>query len=146
MHTMQSTTRPARSTNNGHQAIGRPSWGCRVIRHRHDKDLPGFVVLLSGNQPDGGKSCWGSGFLPTVYQGVEFVSRATRCSSNPEGVAPETRRRSLDLLAELNRAHLNDTGDPEIATRIASYEMSYRMNRPAFPKRPTFPKSRPPSR
>jgi uncharacterized protein (DUF1501 family) len=87
-------------------------------------------VLLSGqNQPDGGKSCWGSGFLPTIYQGVQFRSSGDPVLflSNPDGVAAETRRRSLDLLRDLNDSHQADVGDPEIATRIASYEMAYRM-------------------
>ena len=80
----------------GHQIVGRPSFGSWATYGlgSENQDLPGFVVLLSGqSQPDGGKSCWGSGFLPTSYQGVEF-------------------RRS---------------GDPEIITRINSYEMAYRM-------------------
>jgi hypothetical protein len=94
------------------------------------KDLPGFVVLVSGeNQPDGGKACWGSGFLPTVYQGVEFRSQGDPVLflTNPEGVSEQTRRESLDLLKSLNEAHLASNGDPEILTRIASYEMAYRM-------------------
>jgi hypothetical protein len=88
------------------------------------------VVLLSGkNQPDGGKSCWGSGFLPTEYQGVEFRSQGDPVLflSNPEGVTGEARRRSLDLLHDLNTRHAGDVGDPEIQTRIASYELAYRM-------------------
>ena len=85
---------------------------------------------MSGeNQPDGGKSCWGSGFLPSVYQGVEFRSKGDPVLflSNPEGVNSQDRRRTLDALKDLNTAHLKQEGDPEIATRIASYEMSYRM-------------------
>ena len=93
-------------------------------------NLPGFVVLLSGqNQPDGGKSCWGSGFLPTVYQGVQFRSKGDPVLflSNPEGVSTETRRRSLDLLRDMNTGHQLDIGDSEIAARIATYEMAFRM-------------------
>ncbi len=88
------------------------------------------MVLLSGeNQPDGGKSCWGSGFLPTVYQGVEFRSQGDPVLylTDPAGVSHEERRASLDTLGDLNRAHLKEVGDPEIETRIASYEMAYRM-------------------
>jgi hypothetical protein len=95
-----------------------------------NSDLPGFVVLLSGeNNPDGGKSCWSSGFLPTTYQGVEFRSKGDPVLflSNPDGVSVETRRQSLDALKDLNQMSANQFGDPEIATRIASYEMSYRM-------------------
>ncbi|HUJ20958.1 MAG TPA: DUF1501 domain-containing protein [Bryobacteraceae bacterium] len=116
----------------GHQIPGRPSMGAWLTYGigSESANLPGFVVLLSGiNQPDGGKSCWGSGFLPTVYQGVQFRSKGDPVLflSNPEGVSAETRRRSLDLLRELNTAHQTDVGDPEIATRIASYEMAYKM-------------------
>jgi hypothetical protein len=94
------------------------------------KDLPGFVVLLSGsNNPDGGKSCWGSGFLPSYYQGVEFRRQGEPVlfASNPEGMTQNVRRESLNALKDLNEMRLQETGDREIATRIASYEMAYRM-------------------
>jgi hypothetical protein len=118
--------------NTGHQIPGRPSMGSWLSYGigTENKDLPAFVVLLSGkSQPDGGKSCWSSGFLPTVHQGVEFRRQGDPVLflSNPEGVSPESRRRSLDLIGDLNRAHQADTGDPEIATRISSYELAYRM-------------------
>jgi hypothetical protein len=118
--------------NSGHQIVGRPSMGSWVTYGlgTESKDLPGFVVLLSGeNQPDGGKSCWGSGFLPSVYQGVEFRSKGDPVLflTNPPGVSSEDRRASLDVLSEMNAVHRSDTGDPEIDTRIASYEMAFRM-------------------
>jgi hypothetical protein len=118
--------------NSGHQIVGRPSMGAWVTYGlgTESKDLPGFVVLLSGeNQPDGGKSCWGSGFLPSVYQGVEFRSKGDPVLflTNPPGVSSDDRRASLDVLREMNAAHRGDTGDPEIDTRIASYEMAFRM-------------------
>ncbi len=118
--------------NTGHQIIGRPSMGSWLIYGLGSecKDLPGFVVLLSGQgQPDGGKSCWGSGFLPTVYQGVEFRSQGDPVLfvSNPDGVDPALRQRTIDALRDLDRLELEKVGDPEIATRIASYEMAYRM-------------------
>jgi len=118
--------------NSGHQIMGRPSMGSWVTYGlgSEARELPGFVVLISGeNQPDGGKSCWGSGFLPTVYQGVEFRSKGDPVLflTNPAGVSPEARRQSLDLLKSLNEQHLESVGDPEINTRIASYEMAYRM-------------------
>ena len=118
--------------NTGHQIPGRPSLGSWLTYGigSESTNLPGFVVLLSGlNQPDGGKSCWGSGFLPTVYQGVQFRSKGDPVLflSNPDGMSSETRRRSLDLLRELNSAHQSGVGDPEISTRIASYEMAYKM-------------------
>ncbi len=118
--------------NTGHQIPGRPSLGSWLTYGigSESANLPGFVVLLSGlNQPDGGKSCWGSGFLPTVYQGVQFRSKGDPVLflSNPDGMSSETRRRSLDLLRELNTAHQSGVGDAEISTRIASYEMAYKM-------------------
>lgn len=118
--------------NSGHQIVGRPSMGAWVTYGlgSEAQDLPGFVVLVSGeNQPDGGKSCWGSGFLPTVYQGVEFRSKGDPVLflTNPDGVRPQDRRASLDTLKEMNEAHVRDTGDPEIETRIAAYEMAFRM-------------------
>jgi hypothetical protein len=118
--------------NTGHQIVGRPSLGSWLSYGlgSESADLPGFVVLLSGeNQPDGGKSCWGSGFLPTVYQGVEFRSKGDPVLflRDPEGVSPAERRASLDLLNQLNRRRLAAQGDPEIETRIASFEMAYRM-------------------
>jgi hypothetical protein len=116
----------------GHQIVGRPSFGAWTTYGlgSENQDLPGFVVLLSGqSQPDGGKSCWGSGFLPTSYQGVEFrrSGEPVLFLSNPEGVDPATRRRSLDLIRDLDEIREVDTGDPEIATRINSCELAYRM-------------------
>jgi len=118
--------------NTGFQFFGRPSMGSWLTYGLGSEasDLPGFVVLLSGeNEPDGGKACWGSGFLPTVYQGVQFRSAGDPVLflTNPEGVSPELRRQSLDTLRDLNEMHLKSAGDPEIMTRIASFEMAYRM-------------------
>jgi len=133
VHTTQFNHAPAQIfMNTGHQIVGRPSLGSWLTYGlgSESADLPGFVVLLSGeNQPDGGKSCWGSGFLPTVYQGVEFRSKGDPVLflRNPDGVRPEDRRASLDLVNALNLAHFEEQGDPEMQTRIASYEMAYRM-------------------
>ncbi|MGI8565027.1 MAG: DUF1501 domain-containing protein [Pyrinomonadaceae bacterium] len=133
VHTSQFNHAPAQVfMNTGHQIVGRPSLGSWMTYGlgSSNSDLPGFVVLLSGkNQPDGGKSCWGSGFLPTLYQGVEFRSKGDPVLfiSNPEGVNAEARRGSLDALQKLNQIRLEEIGDPEITTRIASYEMAYRM-------------------
>jgi hypothetical protein len=133
IHTTQFNHAPAQIfMNTGHQIVGRPSLGSWLTYGlgSESAELPGFVVLLSGeNQPDGGKSCWGSGFLPTQYQGVEFRSKGDPVLflRNPEGVGPEDRRASLDVLAELNRKRFEQHGDPETETRIASYEMAYRM-------------------
>jgi hypothetical protein len=133
LHTSQFNHAPAQIfMNTGHQIVGRPSLGSWLTYGlgSESADLPGFVVLLSGeNQPDGGKSCWGSGFLPSVYQGVEFRSKGDPVLflRNPEGVRPEDRRASLDVLGKLNRMKHEEQGDPEIETRVASYEMAYRM-------------------
>lgn len=133
VHTTQFNHAPGQIfMNTGSQVFGRPSIGSWLTYGlgSESKDLPGFVVLLSGeNAPDGGKSCWGSGFLPTVYQGVEFRSKGDPVLfvSNPEGVDGGARRESIDLVTDLNRVHRADEGDPEIDTRIASYEMAYRM-------------------
>ncbi len=118
--------------NTGHQIVGRPSLGSWLTYGLGSEasNLPGFVVLLSGeNQPDGGTACWGSGFLPTVYQGVQFRSQGDPVLflTNPEGIQPQDRRRLLNYLKTLNELHLQSVSDPEIATRIASYEMAYRM-------------------
>jgi hypothetical protein len=88
------------------------------------------VVLLSGeNNPDGGKSCWGSAFLPSVYQGVEFRAKGEPVLfvDNPSGVTPDIRRATLDAIHELDEMELRKSGDPEIETRISQYELAYRM-------------------
>ena len=95
-----------------------------------NQDLPGFVVLLSGGtDPTGGKSLWGSGFLPSVYQGVQCRTSGAPIlySENPAGMDRESRRRSLDKLRELNEAEAKLYGDPETLTRIEQYELAYRM-------------------
>jgi hypothetical protein len=133
MHTTQFNHAPAQIyMNSGHQVAGRPSMGSWLSYGlgSSNKDLPAFVVMVSGQgQPDGGKSCWGSGFLPTTHQGVEFRAKGDPVlfASNPPGTTPEMRRRTLDALGDLNRERLADVGDPEIATRIEAYELAYRM-------------------
>jgi hypothetical protein len=118
--------------NTGHQIIGRPSLGAWLSYGlgSDNRDLPAFVVLMSGqNNPDGGKSCWGSGFLPTQHQGVEFRSKGEPVlfSANPAGIDARTRRESLDLIGALNRVQHETTHDPETLTRIAAYELAFRM-------------------
>lgn len=118
--------------NTGLARVGRPSMGSWLTYGlgSENQDLPGFMVLLSGGgQPSGGCSCWSSGFLPTVYQGVQLRSAADPVLfvNNPPGMSAAGRRVALDALDDLNQAHLEATGDPEIATRIAAYEMAYRM-------------------
>ena len=118
--------------NTGLARVGRPSMGSWLTYGLGSEcsDLPGFVVLLSGGgQPSGGCSCWSSGFLPSVYQGVQFRSAGEPVLfvNDPPGMTSESRRRSLDAIADLNRERLGIVGDPEIATRIESFEMAYRM-------------------
>jgi len=133
MYTDQFNHAPAQIfLNTGTQVPGRPSMGAWLTYGigSQNRDLPGFVVLLSGeNNPDGGKACWGSGFLPATYQGVEFRSKGDPVLflSNPEGMSSEDRRRSLDTLQNLNYQEFEAAGDPAIQARIASYELSYRM-------------------
>ncbi|PYV91771.1 MAG: sulfatase [Acidobacteria bacterium] len=120
----------------GAQLAGRPSIGAWLSYGlgSENKDLPAFVAMVSqgtGNPNDQPlyDRLWGSGFLPTKYQGVKFrsVGDPVLFLSNPEGISAGTRRRFLDDLAKLNQLKLEEFGDPEIATRIAQYEMAYRM-------------------
>src|SRR2546422_2402200 len=118
--------------NTGSQQFGRPSMGAWVTYGlgSESQDLPAFVVFSSGQKgPSGGNSCWGSGFLPTVYQGVQFRGSGDPVLylSNPRGVDQELQRDSLDSIRRLNQVRLGVTGDPEIATRINSFEMAFRM-------------------
>jgi hypothetical protein len=110
---------------------GRPSLGSWVTYGlgSENSDLPAYVVMLSGPLGGAGTSLWSAGFLPSVYQGVQFRSTgdAVLFLSNPDGQTPADRRRILDAVRDLNQAELADVGDPEIATRISQYEMAYRM-------------------
>jgi hypothetical protein len=111
---------------------GRPSMGSWLTYGlgSETQNLPGFVVLVSGGKtPDGGASLWGSAFLPTVYQGVQCRSQGDPVLyvSNPPGMDAQTRRRSLDALKDLNEMQLQKVGDPETVTRIAQYELAYKM-------------------
>src|SRR5215470_1214341 len=115
--------------NTGTMQFGRPSMGAWVTYGlgSESKDLPAFVVFSSGKKgPSGGNSCWGSGFLPTVYQGVQFrgTGDPVLYLSNPKGVDNELQRDSLDSVNSLNKIRLTETGDPEISTRINSFEMA----------------------
>jgi hypothetical protein len=95
-----------------------------------NQDLPGFVVLTSGGKtPDAGTSVWGSGFLPSFYQGVQCRSPGDPVLflSNPAGLSPAGRRDTLNALKRLNELQVEAIGDPEIVTRIAQYELAYRM-------------------
>lgn len=94
------------------------------------EDLPGFIVLVSGGKtPSAGKSLWGSGFLPAVYQGVQCRTEGDPVLyvSDPEGMDRQGRRETLDTLKALNEHRLEQTGDPETEARIAQYELAFRM-------------------
>jgi hypothetical protein len=118
----------------GFQIAGRPSIGAWISYGlgAESEELPAFVVMISqgsGNSQALADRQWGSGFLPTRFQGVKFRSAADPVLylSNPDGYTPAARRRYLDDLAKLNRQTLAEYQDPEIATRIAQYEMAFRM-------------------
>jgi len=118
--------------NTGSTRFGRPSMGSWVTYGlgSESQDLPGFVVLQSGPRgPRGGALNWGAGFLPTTYQGIPFQSGGDPILnlSSPKGFTPKRQGQTIEAIRDLNRAHLDEVGDPEIATRIASYEMAYRM-------------------
>jgi len=120
----------------GTQQFGRPSIGSWVTYGlgSESQDLPAFVVFSTGAKgPSGGSSNWGAGFLPSVHQGVLFrnVGDPVLYLSNPKGVDQQIQRDSLDAIKRLNQKHLDVVGDPEIATRINSFEMAYRMQNSA---------------
>lgn len=118
--------------NTGSQVFGRPSMGSWVtygIGSENDS-LPGFVVLQSGPRgPRGGASLYSSGFLPTAYQGVPFLKGTSPILDlqSPPGIDTTRQRQFVDAVSDLNRLRKGVVGDPEIDTRIAAYEMAYRM-------------------
>ena len=133
MHTDQFNHAPAELlVYTGSPRAGRPSLGSWVTYGlgSENANLPGFVVLISsGVQPNGGTSSFGSGFLPSVYQGVQCRSKGDPVLyvSNPPGMDRRMRRASLDALKDLNELQARELGNPETVTRIAQYELAYRM-------------------
>ena len=115
----------------GFERFGRPSIGSWVSYGlgSENQNLPAFVVLITGQVLGAGNSAFGSGFLPTIHQGIEFRSKGDPLLylSNPKGVSSKERKLVVDTVNDLNQAALDDVGDPEIATRISQYEMAYRM-------------------
>src|SRR5688500_7875668 len=116
----------------GSPRLGSPSLGSWVTYGlgTENQNLPGYIVLVSGGKtPDGGKGLWGSGFLPSVYQGVQCRAKGEPVLflSNPDGVARDERRRVLDAIGDINREQYTQHGDPETLTRIAQYELAFRM-------------------
>ena len=115
----------------GFERFGRPGIGSWVSYGlgSENRNLPGYVVLITGSVAGAGNSLWGSGVLPTIHQGVEFRSQGDPVLflSNPSGITPESRRDIVDGINDLNRLALAEAGDPEIATRITQYELAFRM-------------------
>ena len=115
------------SAQTGAAAMG--SWATWGLGSE-SQDLPGFIVLISGGtDPTGGKALWSTGFLPSVYQGVQCrtTGEPILYVNNPKGMEREDRRRSLDALRKLNEIELQQFGDPETLTRIEQYELAFRM-------------------
>ena len=118
--------------HSGGPRLGRPSIGSWVTYGlgTENQNLPGFVVLTSGGKfPDAGKSVWGSGFLPSVYQGVQCRSEGDPVLfiKDPKGMDRDLRKASIDAINEVNQQEYAEYNDPEILSRISQYEMAYRM-------------------
>ncbi len=116
----------------GSGRLGRPSIGSWVTYGlgTENQNLPGFVVLSSGGHfPDAGKSVWGSGFLPSVYQGVQCRSEGDPVLfiKDPQGMNRDIRKASIDAINEVNKVEYQEYQDPEILSRISQYELAYRM-------------------
>jgi len=116
----------------GSPRLGRPSLGSWVTYGlgTENQNLPGFVVLTSGGKfPDAGKSVWGSGFLPSVYQGVQCrsVGDPVLFINDPQGMNRDLRKASIDAINQVNEQEYKEYNDPEILSRISQYEMAYRM-------------------
>lgn len=118
--------------HSGSPRLGRPSLGSWATYGlgSENANLPGFVVLTSGGKtPDAGKSVWGSGFLPSVYQGVQCRSEGEPVLylNDPEGVTRDLKRKTIDAINAVNQEHYKEFNDPETITRINQYELAYRM-------------------
>ena len=116
----------------GSARLGRPSMGSWATYGlgTENQNLPGFVVLTSGGKnPDAGKSVWGSGFLPSVYQGVQCRSEGDPVLfiKDPDGISRDLRKASIDAINEVNAEEYKAYNDPEILSRISQYEMAYKM-------------------
>ncbi|MGL4421272.1 MAG: DUF1501 domain-containing protein, partial [Gemmataceae bacterium] len=133
VHTDQFNHAPAElMLYTGSPRQGRPSLGTWATYGlgSENQNLPGFVVLISsGVQPSGGPGCWGTGFLPSVFQGVQCRSKGDPVLnvSDPAGMDRTTRRKVLDTIKDLNELQAEELGHPETRTRIAQYELAYRM-------------------
>jgi Protein of unknown function (DUF1501) len=133
MYTDQFNHAPAQLfMHTGSARLGRPSMGSWATYGlgSENTNLPGFVVLNSGGKaPDAGKSIWGSGFLPSVYQGVQCRSEGDPVLflTDPNGLDRDLRKKAIDALSEVNRKQFEEFKDPETLARIAQYEMAFKM-------------------
>ncbi len=132
VHTDQFNHAPAQIFfNTGFGQPGRPSIGSWVVYGLgcETKELPAFVVMSTGGGISGGAACWSSGFLPTIYTGTRFRNQGDPILnlSSPGGIDAELQKDTLDLVADLNKKRLTSVGDPEIAPRMAAYEMAGRL-------------------
>lgn len=133
MHTDEFNHAPAQLLmQTGGPRLGRPSMGSWVTYGlgSENDNLPGFMVLVSGGKtPSAGKSAWGSGFLPSVYQGVQCRSQGDPVlyASNPDGIDKNLRKQAIKAINNINRKEYEEVGDGEILTRISQYEMAFRM-------------------
>jgi Protein of unknown function (DUF1501) len=132
MHTDQFNHHPAQLT----LLAGRPFFGLPTMGSwltyglgSESQDLPGYVVLSAGRGTSGGASLWSSGFLPSMYAGVMFRNQGDPVLNlaNPAGLPSELQREALDVAAAMNTSRLRDMHDPEISSRIAAYELAFRM-------------------
>ena len=133
MHTDQFNHAPAQLLmHTGFPRLGRPSLGSWVTYGlgSENNNLPSYIALISGGKvPSAGKSVWGSGFLPSFYQGVQCRPQGepVMYSANPKGISRDLRRRTLDAINDLNKIQYQEAKDPETLTRISQYEMAFRM-------------------
>ena len=132
VHTDQFNHAPAQMFfNTGFSQPGRPSLGSWALYGlgAETQELPSFVVMSTGSGLSGGSALWSSGFLPTIYTGVRFRNQGPPVLNvnSPAGVDPTLQRATLDVVGALNRRRLATEGDPEIATRLAAYEMAFRL-------------------
>ena len=132
LHTEEFNHGPAQLfLHSGFGRFGRPSMGSWVSYGlgTENANLPAYVVMITGSIAGAGNALWGTGFLPSVYQGIEFRNQGDPVLylSNPAGIDEQDRRRILDRVQKLNQHQYDLVGDPEIATRISQYEMAFRM-------------------
>ncbi len=133
MHTDEFNHAPAQLfMYTGSPRLGRPSLGSWAMYGlgTENQNLPGFVVLISGAAgPSAGASVYGSGFLPSIYQGIQCRSDGDPVLflSDPDGIPRDLRKASIDAISKINQMQFEETGDPEILTRIAQYELAFRM-------------------